>query len=397
MDRHFKNILLLFPNDTQVFSIYEKFFKKQFADIYTVKYMEYFYEYGLLLTEKHIKNLIRKKSIDMIMVFFAGFHLSIDFFNNIKGRRKIVFWFFDDEQYLHTINKYYAQIADVVVTTDYYSLSAYEQLGIPAIFNAFSINAFHAGNHSPIFLGKNIDVSFVGYCKKNDREDYLDYLIRHGIDVKTFGEGSNNGFIEQNKIPEVFLMSKINLNFTKLDETSWLNHDEPLVNRIKGFKGRPIEIAIAKSFCLSEYSPAIERLFSPGLEIEFFYSKEELLEKVKYYLKHEEEREEIAIRANKKAIENYEANTCAERVLNEILILLDKDNPKKINSADIYLSAAFKIKNVIRITLYMGRMIKNKKYKLFFELIPYLFQYGLWFFLIGFGRGFKIALKNYLK
>lgn len=356
--------------------------------------MRYFYEYGFSYSEKYIKNYIKEKHIDVIMVFFAGFHLSIEFFDNIKEEKKIVFWFFDDEQYLHSINKYYAQIADAIITTDYYSLSTYEQLGIPAFFNAFSINAFNIGDYHPAGLKRTIDVSFVGHCKKNDREDYLKYLIKNGIDVRTFGDGSVGGFVEQNKISEIFLMTKINLNFTKLDTTSWLNYDEPLVNKIKGFKGRPIEIAMTKSFCLSEYSPAIEKIFKPGLEIEFFYSKEDLLEKVEYYLKHEKEREEIACCAYKKAIENYEMNIHAKKVLNEVFTLLEKNKCKRIKIADIYLSTAFKIKHIIRVIIYMAAMIKNKKYKLFFELVPYLFQYGFCVFLMGFSRGLKIAFKK---
>ncbi len=88
---------------------------------------------------------------------------------------------------------------------------------------------------------------------------------------------------------------KIKGILTKLDATSLLNYDKPLINKIKGFKGRPMEIAMTKSFCLSEYSPAIERLFKQGLEIEYFYSKEYLLEKVEYYLRYEEVREKIAL------------------------------------------------------------------------------------------------------
>jgi spore maturation protein CgeB len=45
---------------------------------------------------------------------------------------------------------------------------------------------------------------------------------------------------------------------------------------------------------LSEYSDDLNSMFQEGKEAEYFRNKEEMLEKIKYYLIHDKEREKIA-------------------------------------------------------------------------------------------------------
>ena len=65
---------------------------------------------------------------------------------------------------------------------------------------------------------------------------------------------------------------------------------------------RNFEIPAMGSFMLSEYSADLATLFEEGREAEFFRSKEELIDKVKYYLAHDTERESIARRGRERLL-----------------------------------------------------------------------------------------------
>ncbi|MBT9168802.1 MAG: Spore protein YkvP [Syntrophomonadaceae bacterium] len=65
---------------------------------------------------------------------------------------------------------------------------------------------------------------------------------------------------------------------------------------VEQVKGRHFEINACGGFQLSYYVEGLERMYSIGEEIALFVSPQDLVEKTRYYLKHEEEREAIAKR-----------------------------------------------------------------------------------------------------
>lgn len=83
------------------------------------------------------------------------------------------------------------------------------------------------------------------------------------------------------EMPGVFRHSKINLNITLRSIQS-------------GIPLRALDIMGAGGFLLSNYQPELAEQFVDGKELVLFASAEELLDKVGYYLSHEEERCEIA-------------------------------------------------------------------------------------------------------
>ena len=82
--------------------------------------------------------------------------------------------------------------------------------------------------------------------------------------------------------PKVFNRSKINLNFT-------------IRNIRTGIPLRVWDILSAGGFCITNYQPELLMYFENGKDIVIFEDAEDLIEKVKYYLTHEEERKQIAL------------------------------------------------------------------------------------------------------
>ena len=84
-----------------------------------------------------------------------------------------------------------------------------------------------------------------------------------------------------NVAPKVFNRSRINLNFT--------------IKPIRtGLPLRIWDIMGCGGFVLTNYQEEIAEYFEVGRDLEVFGSEEELIEKTRYYLEHEEERAAIA-------------------------------------------------------------------------------------------------------
>ena len=93
-------------------------------------------------------------------------------------------------------------------------------------------------------------------------------------------------------MPKIFHLSKINLNFTSKPIRSGL----PL---------RIWDIMGAGGFVLTNFQTEIPEYFEIGKEIETFSSQEELIDKISFYLEHDEERKKIAINGYKRAKREY--------------------------------------------------------------------------------------------
>jgi spore maturation protein CgeB len=114
---------------------------------------------------------------------------------------------------------------------------------------------------------------------------------------------------------DVFNQSRINLNLSNsmsLDARYLLCFARPIKEAYRAWrsaiyalrhsdskiheqvKGRHFEINACGSFQLSYYVEGLERHYQIGDEIALYVSRDDLVEKVRYYLRHEDEREVIA-------------------------------------------------------------------------------------------------------
>ena len=107
------------------------------------------------------------------------------------------------------------------------------------------------------------------------------------------------------EMPKIFRLSKINLNFTS----------KPIRT---GIPLRLWDILGAGGFVLTNYQSEIPEYFEVGKDLDIFASEEELVKKIRYYLEHEEEREEIARNGYQKAKEKYSLELRVKQILQTV-------------------------------------------------------------------------------
>lgn len=136
---------------------------------------------------------------------------------------------------------------------------------------------------------RDIDVAFLGQVSsyRDNRKTYLHFLFENNIAL-FISTNDRNQQCSHEMYYETLSRAKIGLNFS-------MSANGPQ------FKGRVIETMLAGSLLLDERNKQTACYFSEGEDYVAFSSKKELLEKIKYYLAHEDERKMIAESGQRKA------------------------------------------------------------------------------------------------
>ena len=124
-----------------------------------------------------------------------------------------------------------------------------------------------------------------------------------GSDASVLPKARHKGLAKtMTEMPKIFHLSKINLNFTS----------KPIRT---GLPLRIWDILGAGGFVLTNYQSEIPEYFEIGRDLETYASEEELLDKIGYYLSHEEERKAIAQNGYRKAKECYSLKNKVQQLL----------------------------------------------------------------------------------
>ena len=234
----------------------------------------------------------------------------------ISPKTKIIAFSGDDDKDFEPLKRYQALFIDCTFIAQPGYIEKYYADGINNSFYSFSINT---NLFKPLNIEKIYDVTFVGK-PLNPRRTQLNFLIKNGINLKIFGRGWNNypefeknyfGALETKDLIKMINQSKINLSLLK-NEYNQLH-----------FKGRVLMFPSCRSFSLTEYFDECLKFFKNNKEIIMFKDDNDLLKKIKYYLKHEKEREKIAK-------DSYEKVMTSHNVLNDFKNLFKKimENPE---------------------------------------------------------------------
>ena len=150
---------------------------------------------------------------------------------------------------------------------------------------------------------RDIDIVFSGSygLGREERQSTLLNLINNDISLVHGGSEGRDHFTTE-EYADRYKRSKIALSFSKA-------HGINVVN------ARPFEAMACGSMLIEQESPELAKLFIPGIDYVEWKNNNDLLEKVRYYLSHEDERTLIASNGQKKLEELYSAKTFWKTIL----------------------------------------------------------------------------------
>ena len=255
--------------------------EKIFTDFIGYDFTKRYIEIGTKKINQEIIDIVESKHPKYVFWPSSMYEIQESTFQAIQDEGTIVIgWFFDDEVRFDNYSKWWIPYLDYILTTDKQAVEKYKKLGE----DAFHLLVFSSPDcFKKINLPKIYDVSFVGTNIAN-RQEIIDTLNNEGIPVRTFGSGWSSGYVSLNDMVKIYNQSKINLSFMR-------SYGQ---NTRSQMKCKIFDICMCGGFLLCEYIPGIEEYYKIGKEIECFNNIKEATEKIKYYLRHKDEREIIA-------------------------------------------------------------------------------------------------------
>ena len=229
--------------------------------------------------------------------------------------------------YLSSIPQY-----DLHVTTKSYNVPELTERG--ARDAMFVDNAYDPATHRPLPLSAEekqtyeAEVGFIGGFEE-ERAREMAHLAENGVPVTVWGYQWDqlpdrptalrvvNRRVDGDEYAKAICGAKINLGFLRK-----INRDLQTT--------RSIEIPACGAFLLAERTEEHLGLFKEGEEAEFFSTREELLQKCRYYLEHDEKRERIASAGRARCVgDDYSNAGRLREVLNRLQPLLQQRGRSK--------------------------------------------------------------------
>lgn len=239
-------------------------------------------------------------------------------------------WLTDDPYYtdiMTNVVKHY----DYVFTLEMNSVAYYESIGCARVY--YLPFGMYPGHYMPRITskGKMNEVCFIGSAYWNRVQFFApifpafmsydsrisgiwwDRIPRYERYEHKISLGS---WMSPQETADTYNQYKIVINMHRSPDDNTVNSNSALIAAASP-NPRTFEISGCATLQLTDVRSDLPRFYTPGVEIETYHSPEEMLQKISYYLKHEEERREIALRGLARTLREH---TYAHR-LNQMLTI----------------------------------------------------------------------------
>ncbi|CAD0004613.1 CgeB family protein [Flavobacterium salmonis] len=268
-------------------SLFQKGFNLRFPDFSSVN--------------KKIIALASQKYYDIIWID-KGIFINSSTLKKIKAinpKIKIVGYSPDDMSQRHNQSFNFIESLpsyDHYITTKSYIVEKLKKMGVKNVL--FTDNAYEDKFHFPRKLNDiekeklGGDVGFIG-AWEGERANTILFLAKNGINIRVWGGGEWNQY--KNIFPNLQIEDK---GLFSDDYSKALSSFKISLCFLRKMNfdlqtTRTMEIPACKGFLMAERTSEHSRLFTEGIEADFFSSDKELLEKCLFYLKNENKRLEL--------------------------------------------------------------------------------------------------------
>jgi len=286
-------------------------------------------ELGRAQANRRLETIVQSEQPEVLFGVIRGDLISKRLMRRISGgtNTTTINWFCDDHWQFESEALSWTPCFNHVVTTSQTAQMHYSEHRLTNV-----IKSQWGANHTlyqPTPGEKQYDVTFVGQ-PYGIREQAIETLRRAGVKVQAWGSGWPSGKLDQNELIRVFGQSRINLNFadasssgqTKLELIANSHAVRSLRNKPglwrvwdaaqrlaqwdkqrsdqhqsrppRQIKGRVFEVPACGGFLLTQPAEDLDQYLRPGMDCATFDSLDELVDKVRFYLVHEDERRAIA-------------------------------------------------------------------------------------------------------
>ncbi|MNU43676.1 Spore protein YkvP [compost metagenome] len=267
-----------------------------------------------------------------LLLSLDGMDLRVEEVEAIKAMGvKTAVWLTDDPYYTD-ITVHLTPHYDYVFTLELNCVAFYQQIGCPNVhylpFGAFT------EHYKPVRTMSAIrrEISFIGsgyWNRINFLTPILGSLMERGLGINgiwwdrlpeypLYADRIELGkWMGPQETGEVYSGSKVVINLHRAHDDDTINNNAVKLSADSP-NPRTFEISASGTLQLIDQRADLARFYTPGVEIETYESPQELLEKVDFYLTHEKERRDIALRGLERT---YAEHTYSHRI-NEMLSVI---------------------------------------------------------------------------
>ena len=275
-------------------------------------------EIGAKKLNKELIDLVAREKPDLFFAHMPHVQISTDTLDEVRKHALTCGWFGDDHWIFYRASRYWAPHFNWVATTYSPVIPEYHKIGCKNVIRTqLAVNTKYFKPSKEFSPKKSYEVTFVGGGYPA-RLKLVKKILKAGIQVHAWGDNWPQGLIEEREIPALFSQSKINLDINP-PASGWdlkslaliffrrknnlilpdfgniyNNIRQWLGGRISVLKVRTFEAMACGGFVIATDSEDLRDYYVPGKEIVTYSNNEDLINKIRYYLHHDDERKAIA-------------------------------------------------------------------------------------------------------